>query len=814
MAGIRMSGLVGGIDTSTLIEQLMSIERKPVYQIQQRQDALRIRLNAWRDLATRLGTLRSKVGDLTDLTKIGAKLASSSDAAAVSASASPDALVTSFTVHVDKLATPTRVTSSTSLSRSLDLAVPLKDAGFFTAPTTGTFTINGTTFTIDDATVMSDGVDDASSNSILGKINSAGIGVRASIVNDRLVLYSPSGPIAVGSGADTSNFLSAARLLASPAAATVTSGLAESTTSPGTVASSVTAGATVTFSYNGVTYTTQAADITGATQDVTPLGDLALQIQTAMNNALGSNGSVTVTVDTSGGPGTGRLVITDAMTGGKLTITSVSDPGLAFLTQAGGASEGQTVTSTGELGALQIYKPLNQSRSQNLFLDSWTGAALESGTKEGELATALTGTETVTFTYHGVQYTTAALSATASIAAAAADLEAKMNAAAGLAPGTIKVSVSQNEGTGNDRLVITDTSPQADSTSSTITVDSAPSALKLSTADGGAAKGLLKVNGVEILYDKYYHAIADVVRMINNSSAGVSASYDSLTDRLTLTAKATGSISIAVEDVGGNFLSATGLLGASQQLGQNAVYRIDTVNGGQPLTSTSNHLAGIIPGVTLDFKRVTGEEGVLVTVSQDVETAKKAVQDFIDQYNSVIDFIREKTKYDAEQKVAGDLQGDSSAYGIATKLRSLVTDLVDGLRAGMNSLANIGVTTGAFGSSSGSEGKLVFDADKFEDALAQDPAAVSAIFADKTDGIAVKLDEYLDEITKASDGLVSIRQEGIQDMIDNYDDEIERLEIRLAQREEYLIRQFTAMESALASMRNQSSWAFTQAGLI
>lgn len=813
MAGIRLGGLVTGLDTDQLIQQLMALGRRPVVKVQERQNALRTKLSAWRDVGTRLATLRSRASDLTNLTKLGAKLATPSDDDVVSATATSDALVTSFKVYVDRLATATRVQSSASVSRDLDPGVALKDAGFSTAPTAGSFTINGTTFTIDENTVMSDGVDDSSSNSILGKINSAGIGVIASLENDRLVLRSTSGPIMLGSGADTSNFLSAAKVLAAPRSATITSGIAESANAAGTVASSVVSGATITFDYHGTTYTTSAADISGATQDVTTLADLASQIETAMNNALGTSGSVRVTVDTSGGPGAGRLIVTDASTGGTLSVTSVSDPGLAFLTRPGGATEGETVTSTGKLGSLQLYKPMSQSRASSLFLDSWTGAVLESKESEGEIATALAGTETVTFTYHGTQYTTAALIASSSIAEIAQDLEAKMNAAAGLAPGTIRVAVSRNEGAGNDRLVITDTATDPAATSSTIKINSAPSVLGLAAADGGAARGLLKVNGVEILYDKYYHAVADVIRMINNSSAGVTVSYDTMTDRLTFSAEQTGSISIAFEDVGGNFLSAMRVLGAPQELGQNAVYRIDTINGGAALSSTSNRISNVIPGVTLDLKKTTDADGVTVDIRQDVETAKKAVQDFISQYNSVISFIRDKTKYDAAQKVAGDLQGDAAASGIAARLRRLVTDVVEGLPSGLNTLADIGITTGKVGSDTGSEGTLELDSERFEEALARDLDGVAQIFADKTNGVAVKLVEYIDEITKASEGLVASRQDGIQAVIDDYADEIERLEARLALREEMLRRQFAAMESALASMRNQSDWAFAQVGL-
>jgi flagellar hook-associated protein 2 len=73
--------------------------------------------------------------------------------------------------------------------------------------------------------VLSDGVDAPGSNTIFAKINSAGIGVTATLTNDpdgrpnRITLSSGSA-IQLGSGADTSNFLAAAKLLASPGTTT------------------------------------------------------------------------------------------------------------------------------------------------------------------------------------------------------------------------------------------------------------------------------------------------------------------------------------------------------------------------------------------------------------------------------------------------------------------------------------------------------------------------------------------------------------------------------------------------------------------
>ena len=88
----------------------------------------------------------------------------------------------------------------------------------------------------------------------------------------------------------------------------------------------------------------------------------------------------------------------------------------------------------------------------------------------------------------------------------------------------------------------------------------------------------------------------------------------------------------------GNFLAATGILTASQTLGQNAIYSIDSVNGGQSLTSATNTITGIVPGVTLELK-TTSTTPVTVTVSQNSQGAVNGIKAFVARINQALDAI-------------------------------------------------------------------------------------------------------------------------------------------------------------------------------
>ncbi|MEA4883636.1 MAG: flagellar filament capping protein FliD [Clostridia bacterium] len=809
---MRISGLSTGYDTTAVIDQLMAIERRPVLQMQQKQNKIKSRADAWRDIATRLSALKTRATSLKSAATINAKSASTSSASVVAATASAGAANGVHKVWVDRMATSTKIVANGQLGRALEVGAKLAEAGFSTAPTVGAFTVSGKVIRIDSDTVMSDGVDNAGSNSILGKINNSGAGAIASMENNRLVLRSASGQIRLGSGADTSNFLTAAKLLGAGNSAMVTSGVAEHATEVGKIAADVASGAKITFSYRGNSYTTDSADITGGAAGVTSVTDMASQIEAALNKAIGAAGSVKVSAsDGLGGgaqAGDGRFVITDSATDGTLSFSQVTDAGLGSLLESGGATSGAMMASFGNLGTTKTTAALSKARLGVDLMDSATGGVAE-GDTEGKLAAALEGTETVKFVYHGTEYTTAALAAGDDMQAVAADLEARMNEAAGLEAGTIRVRTAGINGSKNDMFVVTDTATPVGSTSNSITIGDAPGALKLGAGDGATNKGVFLVNGVAIKYDKYSDAVNDILNRINSSTANVAAAYDALNDRISLTAKYTGEIAVALDDVGGNFLGAARVLGAEQDYGDNALYRIDTVNGGQQMSSASNTISGVITNVNLTLKEIS-KDPVTVTVSQNVDAGYGAIKSFVDQYNSVMDMISTLTAYDKDTRTAGALQGNSSVRGIQTRLRQMVSTAVDGLPEGVDSLLAIGISTGAVGQANGKSNALTIDDAKLKRLLETDSDTVAQVFNSANGGISGLFEKYVDELVKGGTGLISKTQGLLKDQTRDVDNRIKDMETRLARKRENLVNQFTQMEKVLSSMQQQQSWMTSQ----
>lgn len=329
---------------------------------------------------------------------------------------------------------------------------------------------------------------------------------------------------------------------------------------------------------------------------------------------------------------------------------------------------------------------------------------------------------------------------------------------------------------------------------------------QLATAVTATTSGSFKINGVTINYNTSTDALKDVIARINASSAGVTSSYDTVNDKLVLSAKDTGSTAIALQDVSGNFLAATGLLATnSQTLGQNAQF---SINGGTTQSGTSNTVANVIAGVTFQLL-ATGQS--TVTVGQDVDKAVKAVKDFIDQFNSAIDLIDSDSSINVQRPTV--LQGDLTLARIKDTLYRLLSSPADGLTDAPSTLTAIGISTGAVGSASGTTKHLVLDETKFRSIFQSNPDRVATILNASSSGVSqgvmAKVNDYLLSINSPT-GVFQTNSEALSRQMKDIDAAIARMQQHLDQERDRLVRQFTALENSVAQIQSQQSALLAQ----
>ncbi len=315
-----------------------------------------------------------------------------------------------------------------------------------------------------------------------------------------------------------------------------------------------------------------------------------------------------------------------------------------------------------------------------------------------------------------------------------------------------------------------------------------------SSSEALGLEGQFQINGVAVTVSAA-DSLSDIRDAINTADAGVTATV--VDQRLIITRNETGSTEISFTDPDG-VLKALGVLEVDDtpkhtlQPAQDAVF---TVNG-LTVTRSSNTVSDVLSGITLELKAPTDSE-VIIEVVHDTEVAVEAVKSFIEAYNDLLSLLRN------ELGEEGKLRGDPTAARMATTLRRMVSDRVAGIEGAYESLAEIGVTT------MDRRGDLNLDEEKLREALSADPASVQVLFSHSSDdivGVAERLAAFCDTWGDSVDGLIAARTEGIDARLRDLSEQIGNMEYRLTLKEAQLVRQFTALETALSVMQSQALW--------
>ncbi|MBI2765841.1 MAG: flagellar filament capping protein FliD [Chloroflexi bacterium] len=332
---IRLSGFFSNIDYESILSQLTQVRQAPIRSL----DAQRVKMLAQKTALTGLGGnfsgLLFRAKSLLDAASTSGK-STSVDGTGVTAAAGPSATTGSFKVAVSRLATGTTATG-TVISAAVNQTAMLGVSNFNIPVNSGTFTMKtatggSATITVDAATQSLDGV--------VAAINGSGIGITATIQNDAagrpniLQLDSTQGAMTLGSGGDTSNFLAATNLIASPGTTTRSStlGIARINTSNKLANSAFLGGppnaGAQSFTLNGVTINYDTA---------------ADSLADVINRINASTAGVNARYDSA----SDTIKLTESKTG-SLAITMADNGGGNFLAKTGLLAATQTLGSTAQ----------------------------------------------------------------------------------------------------------------------------------------------------------------------------------------------------------------------------------------------------------------------------------------------------------------------------------------------------------------------------------------------------------------------------------------------------------------------------------
>jgi flagellar hook-associated protein 2 len=325
-------------------------------------------------------------------------------------------------------------------------------------------------------------------------------------------------------------------------------------------------------------------------------------------------------------------------------------------------------------------------------------------------------------------------------------------------------------------------------------------------------------NAVSITITEADNTLEKIRDRINESDAGVSASIvnDATGSRLALRSLETGQTNgfrITVNDADGDGSDALGLSRLAYdansavaspmtrtQTAANADLSINNI----PISSASNTLTDVLDGMTVRVSRVTTAP-VELAVNRDTEAIKKSITEFATAYNGLMNLMREQTAYNESSKTGGALQGDRTAVGLMSKLRTLVGGS-SGANATFTRLADVGLEPQR-------DGTLKVNTTKLDGAVGRLDDLRSFFSRDAegstNDGFGTMLRQFA-ALQIGSDGNVTSRTESAQARLDSIKARTTNLEERLVQKEKSLRAQYTRLDSNMAALSGLQSYISQQ----
>lgn len=225
-----------------------------------------------------------------------------------------------------------------------------------------------------------------------------------------------------------------------------------------------------------------------------------------------------------------------------------------------------------------------------------------------------------------------------------------------------------------------------------------------------------------------------------------------------------------------------------------------TVNGiSGSITRSSNRITDVIPGLNLDLQ---SSGSTTVSVSDDIDTTESRIQDFVDSYNAIVNYVKEKNTVSRDES-STDTTNVFEALAstrIDDNSLQLVRNLISSSNFSTGStvkiLADIGITTQR-------DGTLGFDTAKFRSAISSEPTSVDGVLKKFADTAAVT-GGTIDTIIRYN-GLLDTTINANKQQITDTNKRIAEAEAQIIKEEERMRSSFARLESLMSKLQSQQS---------
>jgi flagellar hook-associated protein 2 len=221
--------------------------------------------------------------------------------------------------------------------------------------------------------------------------------------------------------------------------------------------------------------------------------------------------------------------------------------------------------------------------------------------------------------------------------------------------------------------------------------------------------------------------IASINDQVKDISASLVKDQSTNTYRILLASRHTGAANTIniTSDLDSSSGSIPDFSGPAVQEANNAVVKLGSGPGALSAEYASNQIEDLISNVTMDLKKASPGQLVTVSVQRDTSAAKEAIQTFVEDFNSIIEFIDGQTRFNAETNQASPLLGNRSVTSIKNRLLTAVSNTVSS-GGNLTRLSQIGIDLDT-------KGRLLINSNRLDQALKGeldnvDPNAIRGLF--------------------------------------------------------------------------------------
>lgn len=322
-------------------------------------------------------------------------------------------------------------------------------------------------------------------------------------------------------------------------------------------------------------------------------------------------------------------------------------------------------------------------------------------------------------------------------------------------------------------------------------------------------------------------SLSTIVNKINDQSKKTNLAAAVVDNHLVIKNVNAGNYSIVSDS--GDVATKLGLPDGKNINGQAAIFSIDGLNTAR----NTNKITDVLDGATLsltglsqiDKTDVKSTQPTTITLKNDDSKFQGAVNDFVNQYNSLMNLIQSDLSIGTPGKdnnQVGVLSGDRDLIQLQSQLQKMVATTPSGTQKGNDGKILTPHSVGI--SFVDKEGTLGFDASAFQKALASDPKTVKNFFyqADiaSVTGVASNESGYTTMLSKfansylvnstGNNGIIASKTASFDSTIKDLNKQIDNFQDRLLVKRQQYITQFTALDNYMMQAQGQLAYFVQQ----